>query len=365
VDFGLTNEQQQLADAERSWLDSRDPIARVRQTLDRAPVTIDPDAVRHATESGLLALLTPDVGGTHVDLAVLSEAHGHAASSLPIADLAIAVWLLDRAGVPQSGPAADGELLVGLARAPEPLGRRHSTPEPLGRRHSTPEPLGRRHSTPEPLGRRHSAPVPMAADMAGIAVVGESGGAEYLAVIQNPRLVPMTTLDLTRSWARLDLTDHSGDDRLPLPAGTLAAARDALAVHRGLDALGAAARLLEMTVLYAGQRQQFGAPIGSFQAVKHHCANMAVGVEAGRSVLWAGALALDSAESPAERSRAASAAAAYAKAAASEVAGTALQVHGGIGFTWEHDLHLLLRRIKVDEAMDGTVTEHRRGLIAV
>jgi alkylation response protein AidB-like acyl-CoA dehydrogenase len=335
VDFGLTIEQQQLADAERSWLDSRDPIARVRQTLDRAPVTIDPDAVRHATESGLLALLTPDVGGTHVDLAVLSEAHGHAASSLPIADLAIAVWLLDRAGVPQSGPAADGELLVGLARAPEPL------------------------------GRRHSAPVPMAADMAGIAVVGESGGAEYLAVIQNPRLVPMTTLDLTRSWARLDLTDHSGDDRLPLPAGTLAAARDALAVHRGLDALGAAARLLEMTVLYAGQRQQFGAPIGSFQAVKHHCANMAVGVEAGRSVLWAGALALDSAESPAERSRAASAAAAYAKAAASEVAGTALQVHGGIGFTWEHDLHLLLRRIKVDEAMDGTVTEHRRGLIAV
>jgi alkylation response protein AidB-like acyl-CoA dehydrogenase len=345
VDFGLTIEQQQLADAERSWLDSRDPIARVRQTLDRAPVTIDPDAVRHATESGLLALLTPDVGGTHVDLAVLSEAHGHAASSLPIADLAIAVWLLDRAGVPQSGPAADGELLVGLARAPEPLGRRHSTPEPLG--------------------RRHSAPVPMAADMAGIAVVGESGGAEYLAVIQNPRLVPMTTLDLTRSWARLDLTDHSGDDRLPLPAGTLAAARDALAVHRGLDALGAAARLLEMTVLYAGQRQQFGAPIGSFQAVKHHCANMAVGVEAGRSVLWAGALALDSAESPAERSRGASAAAAYAKAAASEVAGTALQVHGGIGFTWEHDLHLLLRRIKVDEAMDGTVTEHRRGLIAV
>jgi alkylation response protein AidB-like acyl-CoA dehydrogenase len=118
-----------------------------------------------------------------------------------------------------------------------------------------------------------------------------------------------------------------------------------------------------MTVSYAGQREQFGSTIGSFQAVKHHCADMALGVEASRATLWAAALALDTA--PAEtRTRAASAAAAYAKSAAAKVAGTALQVHGGIGFTWEHDLHLFLRRIKVDEAFDGTVAEHRAALIA-
>ena len=134
------------------------------------------------------------------------------------------------------------------------------------------------------------------------------------------------------------------------------------AVHRALDALGAAARLLEMTVAYAGQREQFGAPIGSFQAVKHHCANMEVSVEAGRSALWAAALALDD-RSAGTRSHAVSAAVAYTKSAASQVAGTALQVHGGIGFTWEHDLHLSLRRIKVDEALDGTVTEHRAALV--
>ena len=91
---------------------------------------------------------------------------------------------------------------------------------------------------------------------------------------------------------------------------------------------------------------------------------MVVGVEAARAALWAAALALD--EAPAERrSHTASAAVAYAKSAASEVAGTALQVHGGIGFTWEHDLHLFLRRIKVDEAFDGTVAEHRAALVTV
>jgi alkylation response protein AidB-like acyl-CoA dehydrogenase len=173
----------------------------------------------------------------------------------------------------------------------------------------------------------------------------------------------MTTLDLTRSWSRLGL-DQSVDDWTPLPAGTLRLMRDALAVHRALDALGGAARLLELTVAYANQREQFGAPIGSFQAVKHHCADMAVAVEASRATLWAAALSLDGAPDS-DRSRAASAAAAYAKAAASHVASLALQVHGGIGFTWEHDLHLFLRRIKVDEALDGTVADHRARLIEV
>jgi alkylation response protein AidB-like acyl-CoA dehydrogenase len=332
VDFGLTGEQEQLADSERSWLARNDPIARLRQTLDAAPITVDPAAVAHAAESGLLALLTPDVGGTHVDLAVCSEAHGHAASSLPIGDLAIGCWLLARAGVPEAGAAAEGELLVGLARAVEGA----------------------------------TCPVPMAADMDGFAVARRTDDGEFVALVRDPKLLAMTTLDLSRSWARLDLDGLALDwlalDWLALPDGTLRHLRDALAVHRAFDALGGAARLLEMTVAYAGQREQFGAAIGSFQAVKHHCADMAVGVEAGRAALWAAALALDGSEDDV-RSRAASAAVAYAKSAASQVAGTALQVHGGIGFTWEHDLHLFLRRIKVDEAVDGSVAEHRAALV--
>jgi alkylation response protein AidB-like acyl-CoA dehydrogenase len=329
VEFGLTGEQEQLADSERSWLGRNDPIARLRSTLDRAPITVDSAAVAHAAESGLLALLTADVGGTHLDLAVCSEAHGYAASALPLADLAIGTWLLERAGIAAAARAAEGELLIGVARTVGEV----------------------------------TSPVPMAADMDGCVVARRTADGESVALVQRPKLLAMTTLDLTRSWARLKLEESAGS-WVPLPEGTLQHVRNALAVHRALDALGGAARLLEMTTTYAGQREQFGAVIGSFQAVKHHCADMAVGVEAGRAALWAAALGLEGEASDAQ-SNAASAAVAYAKSAASRVASTALQVHGGIGFTWEHDLHLFLRRIKVDEAVDGTVAEHRASLVVV
>jgi alkylation response protein AidB-like acyl-CoA dehydrogenase len=347
MDFGLTDEQEQLAQAERSWLERHNPIERLRQSFDHTGATIDPAACRHAAESGLFSLLTPDMGGTHVDLAVLSEAHGYAASSLPIADLAIAVWLLHSADAPQAGRAGEGELLLGVALGPEAAESSSGGLRLAGR----------------------TQPMPMAAETAGFVVVGQfhnGGEAEYLAIVEGPELSEMTTLDLTRSWARADL-DVTVDAHswFALPPGTVSRVRDARAVHRALDTIGAAARLLEMSVTYAGQRQQFGVPIGSFQAVKHHCSNMAIGVEAGRSALWASALALGTAVSSSARSRAASSGVAYAKAAASAVASTALQVHGGIGFTWEHDLHLLMRRIKVDEAMDGTVAEHRAALVTV
>jgi alkylation response protein AidB-like acyl-CoA dehydrogenase len=333
MDFGLTEEQDQLAAAERAWLTKNDPIARVRATLDSAAVTVDAAAVAHAAESGLLELLTPEIGGTHVDLAVVTEEHGYAVSSLPVADLNIAAWLLDHVD-----SSAEGGELTGMALGPD--------------------------ASLDGDALRLTGvtrPVPMAADMDAIAVAGQVGDGEYLVVLNAPTLSAMSTLDLSRSWARLDL-DATIADWTQLPAGTLALLRDALAVHRAFDALGAAARLLDMTVSYAGQREQFGAPIGSFQAVKHHCADMAVAVEAGRASLWAAALALDTAPAAA-RSRAASAAAAYTKSAAAKVAGTALQVHGGIGFTWEHDLHLFLRRIKVDEAFNGSVAEHRAALL--
>ena len=335
MDFGLTEEQDQLAAAERAWLTKNDPIARVRATLDAGAVTVDPAAVAHAVGSGLLELLTPEIGGTHVDLAVVTEEHGYAISSLPVADLNIAAWLLDHV----DSPAEDGEL-TGLALGPD--------------------------ATLDGDALRLKGvtrPVPTAVDMDSIAVAGQVGGDEYLVVLNDPTLSGMSTLDLSRSWARLKL-DATIADWTQLPAGTMTLLRDALAVHRAFDALGAASRLLDMTVSYAGQREQFGAPIGSFQAVKHHCADMAVAVEAGRATLWAAALALDTA-SAAARSRAASAAAAYTKSAAAKVAGTALQVHGGIGFTWEHDLHLFLRRIKVDEAFNGSVAEHRAALLSV
>ncbi|MEB3070691.1 acyl-CoA dehydrogenase [[Mycobacterium] vasticus] len=332
MDMSLTDEQQQLAKVERSWLQRHDSVDRLRKTLDSGGLTLAPEAIQHAAESGLLGLLTPEMGGTHADLAVVSEVHGHAASCLPIADLAMAGWVLGQVRAASAEAAVSGKSLFGIARRDARM-------------------------------PGQSTPVPMAADLAGVVIVDSSEAGEHALLLENPDLVDMSTLDLTRTWGRARI-DESAAYRRPLPIGTVAFVRDALVVHRSLDALGAAAHLLDMTVTYASQREQFGAPIGSFQAVKHHCANMEVSVQASRSLLYASARSLDS-DNPIARARLAAAGAAYAKSAAAEVAGTALQVHGGIGFTWEHDLHLFLRRIKVDQAMDGTVAEHRAALAAL
>lgn len=349
MDFGLTAEQQQLAQAECSWLKRHDPIARVRQTPGETALIVDSDALSHATESGLLALLTEEVGGTHVDLGVVCEAHGAAASSLPIADLALAAWILATLSHSQATSAARGQLLCSVAHGPDATQTADGTLWISGRSRS----------------------LPVHTDLAALVIVGairkdgKTTGDEYLALLESPDLRVMKTLDLTRPWAYAVLDAQLGADQWStMPAGTLATIDDALAVHRAFDALGSAARLLEMTVDYAGQRRQFGVPIGSFQAIKHHCANMAIGVEAGRSALWASALGL-TAEDEVARRRSAASGAAFAKSAASDVAQLALQVHGGIGFTWEHDLHLFLRRIKVDEAMNGSPAQHRAALVAL
>ncbi|MFI0961303.1 acyl-CoA dehydrogenase family protein [Streptomyces sp. NPDC021080] len=138
---------------------------------------------------------------------------------------------------------------------------------------------------------------------------------------------------------------------------------DAVAVLTAADALGAAERLLEMTVEYAKVRKQFGRAIGSFQAIKHKCATMLLQVHGARAAIQYAAMALDAGE--ADSSQAASVAKAFASEGMSRVAGEALQTHGGIGFTWEHDLHLFLRRIKTDEALHGGSAAHQERLVTL
>jgi alkylation response protein AidB-like acyl-CoA dehydrogenase len=109
--------------------------------------------------------------------------------------------------------------------------------------------------------------------------------------------------------------------------------------------------MLDMTVAYAGQRRQFGVPIGSFQAVKHAAATMLVGVEAGRSGIYLAAASVD-AHDP-ERALHAAAVKAQVTAEGARAADTALTVHGAVGYTWEHDLHLFYKRARLDEHLHG------------
>jgi len=121
-----------------------------------------------------------------------------------------------------------------------------------------------------------------------------------------------------------------------------------------------AARGLDMAAEYAKERVQFGKPIGSFQAVKHRCADMVVDVEGMRSAVYWAAWCIGAAHHDA--SVAASTAKVWCSDAGRRVMASGLQVHGGIGFTWEHDLHLFLKRAQLDQVSMGDATFHRERL---
>jgi alkylation response protein AidB-like acyl-CoA dehydrogenase len=127
--------------------------------------------------------------------------------------------------------------------------------------------------------------------------------------------------------------------------------------------VGVAQRALEMSVAYAKDRKQFDRPIGSYQAVSHRCAQMLLEIEGARSLSYWAAWALD--HEPATAPRAASMAKAYASDAGWRVTASAVQVHGGIGFTWEHDLHFLLKRAKANAHAFGDARWHRDRVAAL
>ena len=129
------------------------------------------------------------------------------------------------------------------------------------------------------------------------------------------------------------------------------------------ELLGGSGRVLEMATQYAKDRIQFGVPIGSFQAVKHRCADMLVDVEGMRSATWYAAWAASTCEPGWEL--AASTAKVWCADASKRVMSSGLQVHGGIGFTWEHDLHLFLKRSQLDQMAFGDAGLHRQRLARI
>ena len=174
-------------------------------------------------------------------------------------------------------------------------------------------------------------------------------------VIESSRLTvrPVQTIDWTR---RLFEVSGSGDFDPPRPFD-LQALRDRAYVALSAEMLGTARWLLQATIAYAKERQQFGRPIGSFQAIQHKIADMALVYEQAWSAVYYAAMAIDTGDPG--RHRAAHVAKIMAGAAATRCAKDGIQVHGGIGYTWEHDLHLYIRRAYASEHLLGTADWHR------
>ncbi len=204
-------------------------------------------------------------------------------------------------------------------------------------------------------GRKRFVP---AGEEAGLLVVGVAGEALALVVPGAPGVtrVPQDGIDRTRGVSELHFQNTPAT---LLPGGPAGAARlvDAALVLLAADAFGGARRALDMAVDYAKQREQFGSVIGRFQAIKHQLANMALEVEPCRALYWFAAHAFD--HRPGEAGSAAALAKAHIAERFLQAARDAVEVHGGVGFTWEYDIQIWLKRAMFDWAWAGAPRVHR------
>ncbi len=345
MDFELSPDQLALQEAARNLLDDRADHDHVRAHL-ASGEPYDAALWGLMAEQGWTGVTIPErhggVGMTWVEAAVLLEEVGRHAAPVPLLPSLLATNLLAAADEP---PA---ELVALLARG-ERLGcvAWSARPEAV-----TAAEDGGRWVLSGRVGPVESASV------AHVAVVpaGDAVFAVDLEALGRPPAEP--AMDGTRTLSWLDL-DRAAADRLG-GAELQRALLDLGALGASALMLGGADRVLAMASAYAKDRVQFGQPIGSFQAVKHRCADMVVDVEGMRSSTWYAAWSVSAGEPDA--SVAVSTAKVWCSDAAKRVAGSGLQVHGGIGFTWEHDLHLYLKRAQYEWGAFGSASFHRQRL---
>ena len=364
--FDFSKEQYMGRDSAREFLDARVPTTRLRELL-ATGTGFDRDAWRGLAELGWMSVLVPEEhGGLELgllDVALLLEESGRALLPAPIVETAVVLPLALRGASAELQKRWLPRIATGDVVATVALGGREGLPLPAG--------LGvRAHREGRDVvldGEAVLVPFADSADLILTAVRMNGGGTHDVALVllergdPGLRCEPLEGLDPTFRTCALHVDGvRLGADRIVSAPGmpdALGPLLDAGRTAVSLQAVGGAGRALEMAVEYAKVRQQFGKPIGSFQIVKHMCADMHVAWETTRSGAYYAAWAV------ATGAAGATAAAAMAKALTTEmfrrVAGHAIQVHGGIGFTWEHDLHLYFKRAKYLEFALGTPAQCR------
>jgi alkylation response protein AidB-like acyl-CoA dehydrogenase len=344
--FAFTDDQLLFRDAVRDLLEARCPPAAVRAAWD-APhdAAIDRTRWRALADMGVLGVLVPEAHGglglTELDLVLLLEETGRAALPEPVVDVAgVGAPLLaavaggaangdDGAAAAASDQAANwvqrmvaGEALVGVQSGGKPS-------------------------------------IAGAAEADGFVLV--HGDEVHLVGADGVQLTEQQSVDGARKLCLVDWHRTTATRVAHGPAGwaLVNEAFDRGALATAAQLLGLADRLLALTVDYAGQRHQFGVPIGSFQAVKHQLADATLALEFARPVVYRAAASLATGVDDPARSRDVSMAKIYAATAAHQASRVALQIHGAIGYTVEADLHLYMKRVWALEAAWGEVAWHR------
>jgi len=369
MNFGFNDEQELLRSTARKFFENECGSDTVRRLME-TPEGISPDLWTKLAEQGWLGLVYPeaydgmDLG--LVDLVVLMEEMGRAVVPGPYFS---AVLLGGLAILEAGGEAQKKEWLPKIAAGDRRVALAWMEPSAqLG-------PAGVMLSAVEKGGGYTLSGTKLfvhdahTADALVVAARTRPGaGADGVSLFLLPKgtrgleVTLLPTMDQTRKLCEVSLSDVSvGADALLGAAGAgwapLSRVLDRATVALCAEMCGGAQKVLDMTVEYAKIRQAFGRPIGSYQGVKHRAADMLVDVENSKSITYYAAWALD--EGAAEAPLAVSMAKAYVSDAYRRVAAAGIQLHGGIGFTWEHDLHLYFKRAKGSEFTFGDATHHR------
>jgi alkylation response protein AidB-like acyl-CoA dehydrogenase len=367
VDFAFSEEQEELRQTVRRFLDDKSPSSEVRRLMETTEGYDEGVWKQMAQELGLQSLHLPEAHGgqgfTFVELGIVLEEMGRVLLCAPyFSTVVLAANAIINAGTDDDQAAllpgiASGETIAALAFT-EPNGRWDAAGITM---EATKKDDGYvLDGTKMFVIDGHAANlIVVVARTAGTS--GEEGISFFTVEGDAPGLTrtPLATMDQTRKQAKLEF---SGVQAKPLGApgagwAALSKTLDQAAVGLSNEMVGGAQRVLDMSVEYAKVRVQFGRPIGSFQAIKHKCADMLLEVESAKSAAYYAAWA--AAEDNDELPVVASLAKAYCSDAYFHAAAENIQIHGGIGFTWEHDAHLYFKRAKSSEILLGDATYHR------
>jgi alkylation response protein AidB-like acyl-CoA dehydrogenase len=329
MDFGFTDDQRDIQRTARDLLNERATPARVREHADAR--TTDKALWRELSELGWPGIaVSEEYGGQglgQIELSILCEELGRVVAPVPFLPSAMAATVIEHGGSRELCERwlpglASGETVGALGVAVDGV-----------------------------------AELVIGAAEAQVIVLVEADGTARALAAEDLELTPIEAIDPTRSAASVSADVNVGE----LPDGCVGLGRALISVSSEL--VGVCDRALSMTVDYVKDRKQFGVPVGAFQAVSHRCAQMLLDTEKARSTA---AFAAWTADADPERL---AEAAAMAKAAASdagrEVTAAAIQMHGGIGFTWEADVHWLFKRAQLDAALLGGAGRHRAQIAAI
>ncbi len=351
MNFEFTDDQQAIKRTARDFLASRYKLELVRE-LAGSEAGFTEEQWRELVDLGWPGVIVAEeyggLGLGAVELVVIAEEMGYALAPSPLHSSVSAAVLLGAAGTDEQRARWLPELATGSVRGSLAVWDEYAGWAPD-------------HSEAEAEAGKLSAvkiAVPDAA-AADFLIVAGADRRHYLVETGAPGLEIALEpgLDPTRKLYRVALHDTPVESLAEADPDAVALAYATIVTALAAENVGVGQRAMEMSVEYAKDRKQFDRPIGSYQAISHRCAQMLLEVEGARSVTYWAAWALD--HEPETAARAASMAKAYAGDAGFRVAASAIQVHGGIGFTWEHDLHFFFKRAKANAHAFGDSRWHR------